>query len=327
MDPIALAAGLTIAGAIVAGMMALYGTTAQPRQSLQRRLGTILNAPGFDISAIDFQGLRDKRTGKMPLISSLLEGKDWTSQMALQLERADIKLTVSEYVAMRIFSALVVGSLPLFLIHGGVLRILLALVGIYVGSKIPSMYVNMAHGRRLKKLDAQLPDTLSMISNSLKAGFGIMQALDLASRELEHPISTELRRTMYDINVGSTTEDALTNMAKRNDSPDLDIVVTAMLIQQSTGGNLAEILDNVAHTMRERIRIRGEIKTLTTQQMATGFVIGGLPVVMAVLLYLMNPTYMSPLFTENIGRVMLVGAALLETFGVLLIKRVLAIEV
>ena len=106
-----------------------------------------------------------------------------------------------------------------------------------------------------------------------------MQSLDLASRELEHPIATELRRTLHDINVGCEHRGgARRALAKRSGSDDLDIVITAMLIQQSTGGNLAEILDNVAHTMRERIRIRGEIKTLTSQQMLTGFIIGGLPI-------------------------------------------------
>ena len=100
-----------------------------------------------------------------------------------------------------------------------------------------------------------------------------------------------------------------------------------MLVQQSTGGNLAEILDNVAHTMRERIRIRGEIKTLTTQQMLTGFIIGGLPFVIGVPVQLINPDYMTPLFTETVGNVMLGGAVVLEFFGILLIRKILAIEV
>jgi tight adherence protein B len=107
----------------------------------------------------------------------------------------------------------------------------------------------------------------------------------------------------------------------------MDIVITAMIIQQSTGGNLAEILDNVGHTMRERIRIRGEIKTLTTQQLLTGFIIGGLPICLLVFFYVTNPEYVMPLFTETIGNVMLIGAALLELFGVLVIKKILSIEV
>jgi tight adherence protein B len=166
-----------------------------------------------------------------------------------------------------------------------------------------------------------------MIANSLKAGFGLMQALDLASRELTHPIATELRRALHDVNVGLSTEEALTSMATRSGSDDLDIVITAMLVQQSTGGNLAEILENVEHTMRERIRIRGEIKTLTTQQTFTGFIIGGLPIALAGIISVINPDYMKPLITEPIGNVMLGGAIVLEFFGFMVIKRILAIEV
>jgi tight adherence protein B len=127
--------------------------------------------------------------------------------------------------------------------------------------------------------------------------------------------------------VGSSTEAALQSLAKRTGSKDFDIVITAMLIQQSTGGNLAEILENVAHTMRERVRIRGEIATLTSQQMLTGYIIGGLPIAMGVAFTFINPSYITPLFTTNAGHVLLMGAVVLEFFGVMLIRKILAIEV
>jgi tight adherence protein B len=205
--------------------------------------------------------------------------------------------------------------------------ILAFLALLFVGSMLPSIWVGMAISRRTKKITEQLVEALAMVANSLKAGFGLMQSLDLAARELQHPLSTELRRMLQEVNVGAKTDEALAAMAKRSGSDDLDIAVTAMLVQQSTGGNLAEILENVAHTMRERIRIRGEIKTLTSQQMLTGIVIGGMPFALIVLFLIMNPAYMMPLFTETMGRFMLVGAAVLEFFGVMLIRRILAIEV
>jgi tight adherence protein B len=192
---------------------------------------------------------------------------------------------------------------------------------------LPGFYIGFARNRRLKKLEVQLIEMLSLVSNSLKAGFGLLQSIELASRQMEHPISTELRRTLYDINVGSSTEAALQSLAKRTGSKDFDIVITAMLIQQSTGGNLAEILENVAHTMRERVRIRGEIATLTSQQMLTGYIIGGLPIAMGVAFTFINPSYITPLFTTNAGHVLLMGAVVLEFFGVMLIRKILAIEV
>jgi tight adherence protein B len=192
---------------------------------------------------------------------------------------------------------------------------------------LPRLYLSRAKSKRVSKLEGQLPDALSMLGNSLKAGFGLMQSLDLASRELSHPLATDIRRLMHDINVGMQTDEALMLFAKRSGSADLDIVVTAMLIQQSTGGNLAEILETVGYTMRERNRIRGEIKTLTTQQTMTGFIIGGLPVVIALAISLLNPDYIRPLYTTLPGYVMLAGAGVLETFGVIVIKKILAIEV
>ena len=328
MDMLALSAALCVAGFISAGLYYVYQANASPRQGLDRRLGTVLGSGSpYDLPLAQAHALRPSRTGRLPVISSLIEGRGWTEGTALRLERADLRFTVSEYVALRLFLALIAGIVPLVVLSGTVLAYGAMAVCAVVAFKLPEMYIGFAIKRRVAKLNEQLIEGLSMISNSLKAGFGLMQALDLASRELTHPIATELRRTLQEINVGSSTEEALNNMARRSGSDDLDIVITAMLVQQSTGGNLAEILDNVAHTMRERIRIRGEIKTLTTQQMMTGFIIGGLPFVMVALFQLMSPEYMRPLFTEPIGLVMLAGAGMLEFFGIVLIKRILAIEV
>jgi tight adherence protein B len=327
MDYLALAAAASVMGAIVASMLAVYQSTASPRASLDRRLGNILGeATGFEVVAADYQALRQKRPG-VPVLGNFLQGRDWTEELQSRLERADVGLSASEFVALRVFLALVGGGMPL-LILGPTIFGLFAMAGLgYAGYLLPSFYVSYAQARRIKLINAQLVEALSMLSNSLKAGFGLMQSLDLASRELQHPIATELRRTLHDINVGSQTDEALISFSKRAGSADLDIVVTAMLIQQSTGGNLAEILDNVAHTMRERIRIRGEITTLTTQQMLTGVIIGGLPIVIAVFVSMINPSYISPLFTTIAGNVMLGGAIMMEIFGVILIKRILEIEV
>jgi tight adherence protein B len=215
---------------------------------------------------------------------------------------------------------------PFLLIHG-MFGILLMLGGGLVGFVLPALWLSRAQKKRINKLDAQLPDTLTMLSNSLKAGFGLMQSMDLVSKEMEHPIATEIRRMLQDINVGASTESALQGFATRSGSSDLDIVVTAMLIQQTTGGNLAEILDNVSHTMRERIRIRGEIKTLTTQGVMTGFIIGGMPVFIGGIVTVLNPKYIDPLLTTTPGYIMLGGAVLLEAFGIMVIKKILAIEV
>jgi tight adherence protein B len=326
MDVVAFAAALAVMGAIITGLYALYQSTASPRSNMERRLGNLMGeANPLQASAADFEALRTRRESKVPILGSLMKGS-LTNDLGLELERADMNLTVSEFLALRFFFLLAGLAMPLLLI-GSPIKFLVALPVGFVGYQLPKIYLSMAKGRRQGKLDGQLPDMLSMLANSLKAGFGLMQSMDMISKEMDHPISTEIQRVLQEINVGAATDAALANMAKRSGSPDLDIVVTAMLIQQSTGGNLAEILDTVAHTMRERIRIRGEIKTLTTQQMMTGYVIGALPLFVGVAISLFNPGYISILFHNIIGLVMLGVAFLMECFGIFLIKRILAIEV
>jgi tight adherence protein B len=328
MDITALAAAVFVMGAIFMGFYALYRATANPRSQLERRLGHVVGeSADIDITRAEAGALRQTRTGHLPILGPLLEGKEWTAGMAVELDRADIRLTVSEFVAVRIFMALAAATGAILFMGSGLTGMILAVVLGFVGFQAPKVYMKRKQSSRLNKLNDQLVEGLGMLANSLKAGFGLMQSMDMLTRELEHPFATEIRRLLHDINIGSTTEEALQSMAERCGSKDLDIAVTAMLIQQSTGGNLAEILDTVAHTMRERIRIRGEIRTLTAQQMLSGVIIGALPVFIAAAVMLINPTYIEPLFTRLAGQAMLGGAIVMELFGIFLIKRILAIEV
>jgi tight adherence protein B len=210
---------------------------------------------------------------------------------------------------------------------GETLGLVIAAGAAFGGFQAPQMWVSNRVKSRAQKLEQQLPEALTLVGNSLKAGFGLLQSLSLATQQLEHPISTELAQTVYETNVGSSMDEAFLELSRRCDSYDLDLVVTAILVQRSAGGNLAEILDNVAGTMRERVRIRGEINTLTAQQRMTGFVIGLLPVGVGGLFMLVSPEYISVLFTETIGKVLLAIAVLLEVVGTIVIRRILSIEV
>jgi tight adherence protein B len=328
MDPIALLAALAVLGAIVTGLIALFNATASPRSNLDRRLGSLMGEDaGYEAAAASFEGLRSRRTGSIPIISSLLANRSSTDDLAVQLERADMKLTVSEFVAARLFFGLFGLGVPVLLFGSTPRGVAIAAICGFVGYMLPRLYMGRGKSKRLNKLNEQLPDMLTMLANALKSGFGLMQSMDLVAKELEHPIATDIRRMLSDVNVGSSTEEALHGLAERSGSADLDIVVTAMLIQQSTGGNLAEILDTVAHTMRERIRIRGEIKTLTTQQVMTGFIIGLLPVFIALAISVLNPDYINLLFTRTIGQVMIAAGLMMEFIGLFTIKKILDIEV
>ena len=196
-----------------------------------------------------------------------------------------------------------------------------------IGYVAPAQWLEGKRKARIGRINAQLVDMLGMVANSLKSGYGLMQSFEFAGAQLPAPIGVELRRMMRESTLGMTAENALTAMGSRIDSNDLDLVLTAISIQRAVGGNLAEILETVAYTMRERERIRGDIATLPAQQQLTGIVVGGLPIFMCALVMVINPGYMSVLFEESLGRFILMGSALLEVMGYFAMKRIMAIEV
>jgi tight adherence protein B len=196
-----------------------------------------------------------------------------------------------------------------------------------VGYTTPALYVHLRQRRRRAAIEGQLAEGLTHIANAMRAGFALLQAIDSAARRLRPPFTQELARLVTDVNMGRTLEDALVELGERVGSYDLDMVITAILIQRRTGGNLAEVLDNVAETMRERDRVRGEIRVLTAQQRFAGWVLSMWPVVLAGIFFLMNPDLMSNLWTTPAGLVLLTIAGVLQLLGFLTIRRIVAIDI
>ncbi len=324
MDLLAAVVSLSIMTTIVLVLFAFYGASV-PQAALRGRLQGLMAGTSVVESVAASAALRETRTDR-GLLASIAKG-NVGEQLAVQLERADLTITPGEYITAR-FVCLAVGAIaPYVLLGGRVEGIIVGVVAAVVGYNLPKMYLNKKRKSRVAKLNEQLPEALTIISNALKAGFGLLQALNNAAESLEHPISTELGRTIHEMNIGSSAEEALVALSDRSSSYDLDIVVTAILVQRTVGGNLGEVLDTVAETMRERIRIRGEITTLTAQQKLTGLVIGGLPIGVGILFQLMSPGYISPLFTTLLGKLMLGIAVVMEIIGVMIIQRILDIEV
>jgi tight adherence protein B len=210
----------------------------------------------------------------------------------------------------------------------------LAGVGAVAGLFVPRMYVGSMQRKRLRDFDGQLGDMLNLVVNGLRAGYSSMQALESVSRELPPPISDEFRRVVQEIQLGLPQEAALANLKRRVPSPDLDFVVTAINIQREVGGNLAEILDNISHTIRERVRIKGEIATLTAQGQITAWVISLMPIILALLLFLINRSYMMNVFGPPImfgvpvcGIIMIVTALTMIGIGFAIVQKIVDIEV
>jgi tight adherence protein B len=188
-------------------------------------------------------------------------------------------------------------------------------------------YVKYRQGKRLRELNRQLPDTLSLLSNALKAGLSLPQAIDTVARNTVAPIADELGRVIREMNIGSATERAMVNMVRRTGSEDLDLIVTAITIQSSVGGNLARILDSISHTIRQRVQIKGQISAMTAQARASGWVITLLPVVVATLLYFIAPTYFRTMFQDRLGIELLFLAVISIAVGNVFIRRIVNFRV
>lgn len=331
MQLIAAAAAVSVMVTIMLVFLLVYWTsTGGENQRVRQRLGNVVNRSGPTPTLIS-SALRQTNMSGVPILGSFLSGRTWADKVARSLELADLRFRVGEYLAIRLVLALVAFAGVIAFVGRDSMSMLMGVGAALVGYHLPRFYVKRRAQKRLAKFNNQLVEALSLVANSLRSGFGLLQSMDLAAEQLEHPLATEFRRTITDVNVGASFEEALTAFNERISSKDLDIVITAILIQRTVGGNLAEVLDTVAHTMRERARIAGEIRTLTAQQRMSGFIVGGLPVVIIGILTLigtlLGQSYVDTLFTTNAGRVALLAAGVLEGIGILLIKRILKIEV
>jgi tight adherence protein B len=293
--------------------LAAYGVTTAGAQALPPASGMRETLNRLFQPAADRIGRGDTKKGK-PSVSE-------------QLLRADLKLRTSEFFMIQIGTTALLaliagvrfgfslGSLPEIFIAG------------LIGYIIPGRYVRYRIAQRLKAFNNQLGDTLTLLSNAIKAGYSFAQAIDTVAKNAVPPIADEFGRAVREMNLGGSPDEALQNITKRVASPDFDLVATAYSIHRTVGGNLAEILDNISYTIRERVRIKGEIATLTAQARASGTLITFLPIVLAVFMYFVTPTYFRPMFENFVGWVLIAIGIFMIFIGNLIIRRVVAIEV
>ncbi len=269
----------------------------------------------------------EEPTGIRRLLRSFgryLESPRWDLSLEMRMLRAGLPLRSGEFIVLCFASATLLAML--FLLLGGG-QLVAGVTGAVAGFFFPFILVNMKIARRMKAFNGQLGDALILIANSLRTGYSFMQASDMVAQEMRPPISSEFSRAVKEMNLGVTIEDALANLGKRINSEDLDLVLTAVLIQRQVGGNLSEVLDNIARTIRERVRIRGEIRTLTAQGRISGIIVSLLPVVLGLVIYLLNPEYVKLLFVHPVGKIMLGVAGLGQVIGIIVIRRIVDIEV
>lgn len=256
-----------------------------------------------------------------------VEGSSLGDRIAKNLARADVKMKPGEYIALMAISAVVTAAVA-WLIGGN--SIIFSILGGIAGFFLPGMHVRRQQGRRLVRFNDQLPDMLNLMVNGLRAGYSTMQAMEAVSKELPPPICDEFRRVVQEMQLGVPMERALDNLLRRIPSDDLDLVITALNVQREVGGNLAEILDTISYTIRERVRIKGEIRVLTAQVMYSGRFLSLMPIIVILILYLLNREYMMEFFKpENVpcGYIALSFAAILIVAGYFVMNKLGDIEV
>jgi tight adherence protein B len=287
---------------------------------MQRYAGGSEKAAATEVKKERKKGRRD--IDPFATLSGDVQDKRFSSRVQRDLARADLRLRVAEYYYIRVGSALGLAAVLLLLRDP-----LSALVGALLGYFLPRMWVGRRIGSRLNAFNKQLPDTITLLSNSLRAGSSFLQSIELVSRETPAPMGSEMGRVVREVNLGLSMEEALSNMVRRIKSDDLDLMVTAIGVQQQVGGNLAEILDTIAFTIRERVRIKGEIRTLTAQGRYSGYLVAFLPIAIMITLNFINPEFMQPLFTELIGQILLVCGAIMMLIGFFAIQKITNIKV
>jgi tight adherence protein B len=312
--------GLTLL--IVGVAVTVFGS----RSVVQERLGRYAESGGLVTPAVDETEKAERRSPVMDYFNRLGEGTNLFDGISRRLARADVKLRPAEYLGVLLASIIVCTALGIVLGRS----VLFGVIAGIFGAFLPGLYVGRAEKGRLRRFDDQLGDMLNLMVNGLRAGYSTLQAMEAVSRELPAPICDEFRRVVQEMQLGLSMDDALEHLLRRIKSPDLDLVITAINVQREVGGNLAEILDVISFTIRERVRIKGEISALTAQGRATAWVISLLPIVLVLLLYLINRPYIMQFFnpaTRTCGIPMLCAAAFMIGFGFWITQKIVTIDI
>ncbi len=314
-----------LVGGVLALLLLIVGvvTTVTSEQSfVEQRLGRYL-----EDNTSKKAKKKDKESPVGDWINVRLERSSWGDRIARELARADLKLRVGEYVALIVIAGFGVGFLSWY--FGG-RSIPFALLGALFGTFLPRIYVGRQKSLRLVRFNDQLADMLNLMVNGLRAGYSTMQAMEAVSKELPPPISDEFHRVVQELQLGISNQDALDNLLRRIPSDDLDLVVAAMNVQREVGGNLAEILDVISHTIRERVRVKGEIRVLTSQVIYSGRFLSAMPAIISLTLWLINRPYMMEFFnpeTRVIGLIMLTIGVMMVASGYYAMTRLARIDV
>ena len=292
------------------------------RMLVKMRLGDIEAISEEEETLLDITALTGERIQDEPIFDWPLVGP-YLKRTSIQLREAHLMIKPTEYLLISVFV-----SMGLFAgLRLATANIILAIFGAVAGFMAPKLFIVKAQNKRKQALNNQLPEFLNILSNALRAGLSFNQAIATASEEMSDPIRWEFKKVLRDTSLGRPLDEALIEMVVRTGDEDMEMFVSAVIIQRQVGGNLSEVLDMIANTIRERVKLKGEIRTMTAQNKMSAMIIGMLPLAIALILSVLNPEYLEPLYTNPLGIALVVVALVMMGIGALLLKKVTTLEV
>jgi tight adherence protein B len=306
---------------IVAGGYFLLGPGRSANTEVKKRLSLLelRNLKDEDLPEV----LKSELLSDVPLLNMLLSRMNIAVQIDRRLRQADLKIRVGTYFLFSL-TFFAIGVAAGKILHWPTLLALaLGLVLLF----IPNIYVNVKRRLRVKRFMNHFPEALEMFARSLRAGHSFTGAIQLVAQEMPDPVGPEFRKVFEEQNLGIPLRQALIGMTDRVDSLDVRFFATAILIQRETGGNLAEIIDKIAYVIRERFRVQGQLRIFTAQARMSGIVLSLLPIGVAVIIGVLNPEYLKPLWLERTGKIMIAVAVTLQILGMLAIRKIIRIKI
>jgi len=320
MIAVALLVFVAILVATVGGYF-LLAPAGESSRELKRRLA-LLELREIETADIP-DVLKKELLSDVPLLQRALSRLRLAQRVDARLRQAGMEMKVGVF-ALLSAALFAIGTLTGLVLHWPV--VLAILLGALLAT-VPGTVVGVKRGRRMKAFTSQFPDALEMFARSLRAGHSFTGAIQLVAQEMPQPMGLEFRQVFDEQNLGVPLREALTGMTRRVDSLDARFFVTAILIQRETGGNLAEIIDKIAHVIRERFRIQGQLKIFTAQARMTGTILSLLPVALALAIGFLNPDYLKPLWFERAGKILIGIAICMQITGALVIRRIVRIKI
>lgn len=301
----------------------IVSTILADRIAAEKRLDELNRKEGdfSDVTLVKNESKRSKRRRQQMLQNSSVFDKI-ASAIYLELQSADVKMRPEEFLLIWILLAFVPGGLVMMLLNNLVVALVLVVAGIF----LPIVYLKTKQKGRLKKFEEQLCDALMICCSCLRSGLSFTQAMETIAKDMDAPISTEFDIVIKELNMGYSMDDSLENLADRMKSKYVELMVSAVLVQRQTGGNLSHILSTISDTIKEKLKLKRQLKTATASGRMSGYLVGGMPLALLVIISLIQPQLTSVLFHETRGNIVLVGIAALEGIAFAVIKKITSVK-